>query len=97
MERLHFSFDGGTASAGARPRIVGVVASGNLEVLIEPAPEEGGCRIDINTADRLHVAITYWGEELVRLRCSQSAGLRMDVLTDRRNEVDRLLSDIVIP
>ena len=50
MEHLQFSFEGGTASGGARPRIVGVVASGNLEVLIEPAPEETGCCIDVNTA-----------------------------------------------
>jgi len=50
MERLHFSFEGGTAPAGTRARIVGVVASGNLEVLIEPAPGEAGCSIDISTA-----------------------------------------------
>ena len=34
----------------ARPRIVGVVASGNLEVLIEPAALQGACTIDIDTA-----------------------------------------------
>ena len=50
MERLLFSFEGGTASGGTCPRIVGVVASGNLEVLIEPAHEETGCRVDVNTA-----------------------------------------------
>ena len=50
MELLHFSFDGGTARAGTRARIVGVVASGNLEVLIEPTPDEARCRIDVNTA-----------------------------------------------
>src|SRR5437764_8263004 len=50
MEHLHFSFDGGSAPVGADARVVGVVASGNLEVLIEPAPEEAGCSIDVNTA-----------------------------------------------
>ena len=50
MELLHFNFEGGTAGAATRARIVGVVASGNLEVLIEPAPDEAGCRIDVNTA-----------------------------------------------
>ena len=50
MERLHFSFDDGTLPTTARACIVGVVASGNLEVLVEPTPEEPGCTIDINTA-----------------------------------------------
>ncbi len=50
MEHLHFSFDGGTVSVGTRPCIVGVVASGNLEVLIEPTPQQAGCSIDIDTA-----------------------------------------------
>jgi malonate decarboxylase delta subunit len=50
MEKLHFSFEGGTSRAGKRPRIVGVVASGNLEVLIEPKPDEPACTIDVNTA-----------------------------------------------
>ena len=50
MERLHFDFDGGTIAVGKKARIVGVVASGNLEVLIEPSAEIAGCSIDINTA-----------------------------------------------
>jgi malonate decarboxylase delta subunit len=51
MERLAFRFDGGAPAAGARqPCIVGVVASGNLEVLIEPAATDPGCAIEINTA-----------------------------------------------
>lgn len=53
MEQLQFRFDGGRPAAPAMPaRIVGVVASGNLEVLIEPAPEDGACAIEINTAAR---------------------------------------------
>jgi malonate decarboxylase delta subunit len=51
MERLQFRFDGGQpASATASARIVGVVASGNLEVLIEPAPHDPACAIEISTA-----------------------------------------------
>ncbi|HEX9278006.1 MAG TPA: malonate decarboxylase acyl carrier protein [Casimicrobiaceae bacterium] len=51
MEHLHFNFKGGALAAGTRrSRIVGVVASGNLEALIEPTPDEAGCAIDINTA-----------------------------------------------
>ena len=50
MERLAFRFDGGVPAAVARQsRIVGVVASGNLEVLIEPA-SDNACAIEINTA-----------------------------------------------
>ena len=51
MERLRFTFDGGhPASQAMVPRIVGVVASGNLEVLIEPAPQDPACAIEIDTA-----------------------------------------------
>jgi malonate decarboxylase delta subunit len=53
MERLEFRFDGGRpALPTALARIVGVVASGNLEVLIEPAPQDSACAIEINTAAR---------------------------------------------
>ena len=51
MERLAFRFDGGVPAASARqPCIVGVVASGNLEVLIEPSASDSACAIEINTA-----------------------------------------------
>ena len=50
MERLHFNFDGGKAPIPTAGCIVGVVASGNLEVLIEPTPGAPACAIDINTA-----------------------------------------------
>ena len=59
MEKLQFRFDGGkvlTADAGAR--LVGVVASGNLEVLIESAPQDGVCAIEVNTA--AHGFATIW-------------------------------------
>ncbi len=51
METLHFAFDGGRVLAPFAPALVGVVASGNLEVLVEAAPGTG-CRIDIDTSAR---------------------------------------------
>ncbi len=50
METLKFRFENGSRDAGARPELVGVVSSGNLEVLIEPAPLGNACEIEINTA-----------------------------------------------
>jgi malonate decarboxylase delta subunit len=52
MEHLNFRFHEGTVAGAAEPRLVGVVASGNLEVLIEPASLAGGCEVDIQTAAR---------------------------------------------
>jgi malonate decarboxylase delta subunit len=50
LEALQFRFDGGEAAkANAGPAIVGVVASGNLEVLIEAATGTS-CAIEVNTA-----------------------------------------------
>ena len=51
MENLHFAFDGGRVLAPFAPALVGVVASGNLEVLVEPATDNG-CRVDIDTSAR---------------------------------------------
>jgi len=50
MEHLHYRFMGGRTMRATRPCIVGVVASGNLEVLIEPAALQGACTVDIDTA-----------------------------------------------
>src|SRR5437016_5087699 len=51
MENLHYRFEGGTAVTAARDAcLVGVVSSGNLEVLIEPASLQGACEVDISTA-----------------------------------------------
>lgn len=53
MEKLQFEFAGGVpADAQAAPVLVGVVSSGNLEVLVEPAALNGACRIEVNTAAR---------------------------------------------
>lgn len=51
MEHLDFDFPGRPMPAPARPNaLVGVVSSGNLEVLIEKAPLNGACRVSIDTA-----------------------------------------------
>ena len=50
MERLNYRFTGGRPPASAQARLVGVVGSGNLEVLIEPAPQDAACTIEISTA-----------------------------------------------
>ena len=50
MERLEFRFDGGQQVTAASACIVGVVASGNLEVMIEPAQQSDACAIEISTA-----------------------------------------------
>src|SRR6185437_15209686 len=50
MEHRHYQLTGLHAVASARPCIVGVVASGNLEVLIEPAAQGGACIVDVDTA-----------------------------------------------
>jgi len=51
METLHFEFDGGRVLAPFEPALVGVVASGNLEVLVESAPG-AACRVDVDTSAR---------------------------------------------
>ena len=50
MERLNYCFTGGKPVQSASARLVGVVGSGNLEVLIEPAANSKVCAIEINTA-----------------------------------------------
>jgi len=50
METLHYRFENGRRQLAAPPQLVGVVSSGNLEVLIEPAPLGGACEIEIRTA-----------------------------------------------
>jgi malonate decarboxylase delta subunit len=49
METLRFNFKGGQRRLDGA-RLVGVVGSGNLEVLIEHQPLDGGCEVEISTA-----------------------------------------------
>ena len=50
METLEYRFENGTRPLPPQPQVVGVVGSGNLEVLIESAPLGGACTIEIKTA-----------------------------------------------
>ncbi|WP_047128010.1 malonate decarboxylase acyl carrier protein [Xanthomonas arboricola] len=53
METLRYRFDGQHgARAGLNHALVGVVASGNLEVLVERVPLDGAMEIEILTAAR---------------------------------------------
>lgn len=51
IESLNFSFAGGQPAGGFAPVLVGVVGSGNLEVLLEPSPG-GDCAIRVETSAR---------------------------------------------
>lgn len=51
METLSYRFEGTRAVAPFAPVLVGVVASGNLEVLVEPAAGTG-CDVHIETSAR---------------------------------------------
>ena len=50
METLNYRFEQGRRPLGGKAQLVGVVGSGNLEVLIEPSPLEGACEIEVRTA-----------------------------------------------
>ena len=51
MEHLNYRHVARQRAAGSKPQaIVGVVASGNLEVLVERVLPDGECEIDIRTA-----------------------------------------------
>ena len=52
MENLQFHFEGGRPRGVKQSQLVGVVSSGNLEVLIEPVGLQGACVIEIQTAAR---------------------------------------------
>jgi malonate decarboxylase delta subunit len=51
VEKLHFEFTGQHTPDQFDPVLVGVVGSGNLEVMIEPATGNT-CRLDITTSAR---------------------------------------------
>jgi malonate decarboxylase delta subunit len=51
VERLAYRLTGGRAlTATATSALVGVVASGNLEVLVEAVDLDGACEVIVNTA-----------------------------------------------
>ena len=51
IETLDFSYDGRHAAGRFAPVLVGVVGSGNLEVLLEPG-EATHCRVHVETSAR---------------------------------------------
>ena len=51
IENLDFSYDGRHAAGRFAPVLVGVVGSGNLEVLLEP-DEPPRCRVHVETSAR---------------------------------------------
>lgn len=50
METLTYRFENGSRVLPKQAEVVGVVSSGNLEVLIESAALGGACSIEIKTA-----------------------------------------------
>lgn len=50
METLRFRFEQGLTRSNEPAQLVGVVSSGNLEVLIESAALNGACEIEVQTA-----------------------------------------------
>jgi len=52
IETLQYEFPGHHAPPAFAPVLVGVVSSGNLEVLLEPAPGSGRCTFRIETSAR---------------------------------------------
>lgn len=50
METLTYRFENGRVAIASPAELVGVVGSGNLEVLIERADLGGACTIEIHTA-----------------------------------------------
>jgi malonate decarboxylase delta subunit len=55
LENLSFEFTGTQPRAGFAPVLVGVVGSGNLEVLLEASTDPGagaGCRFEVQTSAR---------------------------------------------
>lgn len=51
LETLAYTFDGAEPAGDFMPVLVGVVGSGNLEVLAEPAPGRG-CSVAVQTSAR---------------------------------------------
>jgi malonate decarboxylase delta subunit len=49
METLKFRFENGQKKVAGAPRLIGVVSSGNLEILIESASLNNGCEIEVRT------------------------------------------------
>ncbi len=56
IEKMRFEFSGGQDLPPFAPVLIGVVGSGNLEVMVEPAPP-GICTVEVQTSARGFQAI----------------------------------------
>lgn len=52
MEKMRFEFVGRRSRPKFSPVLIGVVGSGNLEILVESRPSDGACTVDIITSAR---------------------------------------------
>jgi malonate decarboxylase delta subunit len=103
LEKLRFKMKPSTAAAGTRARaIVGVVASGNLEVLLERGLPANICVIDIATA--VHGFAAVWEaviEDFVTRRAAgglrisiNDGGARPDMVSLRLAQGVRLIEEL---
>ncbi|WP_157270651.1 malonate decarboxylase acyl carrier protein [Azohydromonas aeria] len=77
IETLDFSFEGRQAAGTFAPVLVGVVGSGNLEVMLEPAAGDA-CSVQVETSARGFGAIWQAVLEDFHLR-HPLAGLRVSI------------------
>ena len=50
MEILKFRFENGKRQIHHKPQLIGVVSSGNLEILLESIPLNGACEVMVRTS-----------------------------------------------
>jgi malonate decarboxylase delta subunit len=50
MECFKFRFENGKRKIQHKPHVVGVVSSGNLEILLETTPLDNACEIEVRTS-----------------------------------------------
>lgn len=80
METLEFSFDSAPAAGPRAAALRGVVGSGNLEVLIVPAPGSADCRMLVHTSARGFRDI--WHAVLESFSASNAVGALRFVIND---------------
>ena len=77
IESMRFEFNGGTPMATFASVLVGVVGSGNLEVMVEPA-DGSGCTVEVETSARGFRPI--WAAVMQDFHDqAQLAGLRLSI------------------
>jgi malonate decarboxylase delta subunit len=102
METLNFRFEQGARRITAQPVMVGVVGSGNLEVLIEVVDLQGACTVDITTAAHGFGAIwaavmtdfhSRWGLADVRISINDMGATPAVVSLRMDQSVEAMLED----